>query len=343
MPNVLERAAEFRKALLDRDSAEAQYLARAYQPAIGRIDGELNRLISKIERAQAVGEDIKPSWLFQADRLQVLLDLIEQEVDTFAQTTAARVTDQQAASAYIGRQDAQFLIAALEPTAASNFIGFNTGAIQTTAGFFYDGSPLSAITDAYSKDTTRVVRDIFVAGLAIGKNPREIARQVSKATAIPLERALTIARTESLRAYRIEQINSYQNNADVVKGWQWSADLSTRTCVVCIAMHGTIHPLDEPFASHVSCRCAALPVTTRKAITESGEQWFARQSAEDQQVILETKTGYRAYREGKLNLSDLVEKTENETWGPGRNQRGVQNALARRHGEDFARTFMNGP
>lgn len=40
-----------------------------------------------------------------------------------------------------------------------------------------------------------------------------------------------------------------------VYGWVWVAELSTTTCVLCWANHGTVHDVTEPLDTHWNCRC----------------------------------------------------------------------------------------
>jgi SPP1 gp7 family putative phage head morphogenesis protein len=98
-------------------------------------------------------------------------------------------------------------------------------------------------------------------GLMLGLGPRKIAPQIRDALGVQLTRALTIARTEMLRANRTATQQTYTENANVVKGWTWSAALHGNTCPICFSKHGTEHALDEKLASHPNCRCTPSPLT----------------------------------------------------------------------------------
>ncbi|HEX5083570.1 MAG TPA: minor capsid protein, partial [Blastocatellia bacterium] len=95
--------------------------------------------------------------------------------------------------------------------------------------------------------------------MALGRNPRAIARQIREGLGGNMVRALTIARTETLRVYRQASLQNYQANSDIVAGYYWRSSRSRRSCGACIALDGTFHPLDRPMRAHVRCRCTMIP------------------------------------------------------------------------------------
>jgi len=105
------------------------------------------------------------------------------------------------------------------------------------------------------------VMDALTRGLALGLGPEVIRRLIQQMMGMVLTRALRIARTEMLRAYREAARRNYQANSDVVKGWIWHSALNERTCAACWAMHGTVHRLEERLDDHVGGRCTAVPLT----------------------------------------------------------------------------------
>ena len=72
-----------------------------------------------------------------------------------------------------------------------------------------------------------------------------------------------IARTEMLDANREAALETRKTNNDILECWEWWAQLdSSRTCISCIAQHGTRHPADEPGPlDHHQGRCVAVPAT----------------------------------------------------------------------------------
>jgi hypothetical protein len=134
------------------------------------------------------------------------------------------------------------------------------------------------------------------------------------AAGIAYQRAVVIARNETLGVYRHTVLETYRASG-LVEGWIWKAALSIRTCPACLAKDGSFHPMTEDFGSHVQCRCSPLPVV-RGAVPlqfERGEQWLARQDAATQRTILGPGR-YAVYRRG-VPFERFATVSHNRTWG----------------------------
>lgn len=112
----------------------------------------------------------------------------------------------------------------------------------------------------------QAMRSTLIRGIALGDNPIEAAKlmlnRVEDAFNGGRNRALVIARTEMLDAHRAAGRAQDRALAEVLQGWQWVAQLDTRTCPSCWAMHGTVHDLDEAGPDdHQQGRCAGVPLT----------------------------------------------------------------------------------
>jgi len=115
-------------------------------------------------------------------------------------------------------------------------------------------------------DAVNAMQRALLRGIAVGENPRDVAadmlRRVEGEFNGGLTRALTIARTEILDAYRSGAAAAQFANMDLLQGWMWLAQLDARTCPSCWGMHGTQHELTELGPNdHQNGRCARLPVT----------------------------------------------------------------------------------
>lgn len=136
-----------------------------------------------------------------------------------------------------------------------------------------------------------------------------------------------IARTEQLDAYRAAE-QSHQANADLLTGWQWIATLGPRTCRSCVAMHGSIHGLDEPGPlDHQQGRCARMPLTkswdelgfpgaqepSRTINPGDGEKWLAGQPDDVQRHILGVN-GQKQWQDGNWPSSEWSERRETDGW-----------------------------
>lgn len=324
-----DEAARARARQIRRELAVARTVAAAYQTAYDAAAGELDRLLAEMLDGQTT-----PASLAQANRLRSLVEQLEQELQGFAVTAAGAIEQGAAGSAEAGAVDASAMVAAGSGAPA-------VGAVREIAV-----GHAAAILSTLPAQVAAQVKDSLVRGVILGRNPREIARLVRRQLGSSLARALTIARTEMLQAYRDSTLLTYQANRGVVKGWAWLATADARTCPVCWAMHGSVHTLDERLDSHLACRCAMVPLTVpwgelgfRAQPTgwqpPLGADVFAALPAGDQRRILGPGK-FAAYQAGQIQLADLVAPTVHPVYGPGLRERSLKDAVAQAGGRRAA-------
>lgn len=334
---LYDAADKFRRELIARQSRSAGELIRAYGAAWRQIQTSLSVLTRTIEIARANGQPISPSWLFQFDRLESLKRQVEIEINKFADFADAKIRADQFDAIQAARQNAGVLMRAATglPDAELAQVGISfsqlpVGAVEAQVGFLANGSPLRTLLGQLAGEASGKVGDALTTAVALGYGPRKTATLVRESLGGNAARALTIARTETMRSYREATARTFEDNADVLSGWVWTASLSTRTCAMCLAMHGTVHPLTERLHSHPNCRCVAVPRTksfeelgllgipeTRPGLPESGADWFARQAPGRQLAIL-GPAKFEAYQRGEITLRNLIGVRWSGTWGTGR-------------------------
>lgn len=183
-------------------------------------------------------------------------------------------------------------------------------------------------------EASEQMKQALIQAVSLGENPRVAAKHMVEAVQGVfnggLTRAEVIARTEQLDAYRDSATATQLANRDVLAGWQWVATLSDRTCRSCIAMHGSIHDIDEPGPlDHQQGRCSRAPVTKRwsdidprlAGISEppgmvqpgDGEAWLRKQPPEVQDKIL-GKRGAEAWRNGQWPASQWSQLRVTDGW-----------------------------
>lgn len=343
MPDIIEIVDQFRADLLLRERRAATEIVRAYGAVWRDIKPHVDALDEQIAQARARGEDVSPAWLLQFRRLESLQRQIEVEVRRVADLVDQVVTREQAEVIEAARRHAAQLVAARlgqppSPEVSVSFSQLPTQAFVDLVGVLQDGSPLRDLLDALGTDASRRVQQRLLVGVATGLNPVEVARQIREALGGNLARALTIARTEVLRSYRTASLRTYRANPDVVKAWTWRSAADRRTCAFCWARHGSVHSVDEPFASHPRCRCSPVPVTrswrelgiTTAPDTEplepTGPELFARLPVHEQRAIL-GPAKYEAYSTGRITLQDLIGIRRDPRWGPVGYERSLAAAL----------------
>jgi len=327
-----------RAALLRGERQAASELVRTYGGVWQRIMAELDRLLQARAEAEAQGQEVGAGWLYQFNRLETLQRQVEGELRVFAEFADPLITRQQDAAVEAALEDVEQLVRRQPALAGPGESGISTawvrlprGEVEDLVGFTATGSPLRTLLEKLGPAAASSVRDALIQGVALGTHPTQIARQVRAAVGMGLTRALTISRTETLRAYREATLRSYQANDQVVDGWTWLSAATARTCAVCWAQHGSVHPLSERLESHPNCRCSMVPHLRvdgergselgieRRAegqpvtITPGAEQ-LARMEPGKQDAILGRAAG-AAYRAGAFRLEDVVDRRFDADWG----------------------------
>jgi SPP1 gp7 family putative phage head morphogenesis protein len=253
--------------------------------------------------------------------LRVLAGMTASEATEAAHTlTRTAVTDQ-----------ATIIAAQLPPgrTAPARPGGFHQQAINAIT--VRSRQRIVSLTRPLAKDADAAMRRELVRGVRLGENPRESARrmvrQVEGAFNGGLSRALVIARTETISAYREAAAAVQDASTDVLAGWVWMAELSARTCPACWAMHGTEHPLSEPGPQgHPQCRCARSPKTRSwrdlgfdldepdDVIPDARTVFDAL--PRDEQLRIMGATRLSLLERGDITWADLVRRRENPGWRP---------------------------
>lgn len=119
---------------------------------------------------------------------------------------------------------------------------------------------LDGITSNLSK---RIMRDL-TDGLVQGKNPREIAQDIINSTNMDKNRAVTIARTEIIRAHAEGQLAAFEAMGVEEIGVQveWTATQDARVCPKCAELNGVVLPIEKAhnlIPRHPNCRCCFIP------------------------------------------------------------------------------------
>jgi len=127
---------------------------------------------------------------------------------------------------------------------------------------------LKGITAAMDANISRILSQ----GMVDGDGPRSLAGKIVDATGISRNRAMTLARTEIIRAHHSAMVQEYKNWAveGVVVKAEW-VDAGFNVCPKCSENNGKIFELSEIeglIPLHPNCRCIALPTMPEKTVKE---------------------------------------------------------------------------
>lgn len=279
------------------------------------------------------GEEITRASMLRSQRLSKVLVIIADHLEQLSADARVRIIgDLRAVINIAGGAQASIIDSQL-PRGAQQLVDLDAwsrvDARSVEAIVRRSAQRITSRTRPLSREADRAVRAELIRGYAAGSNPRQTARRiVDRAQGRfngGLTRAMAIARTETLDASRAGGHIGRMQHADILDGWEWHCELGARTCPACIAKDGTLHPLDEPGPNdHVNGRCTAVPRTKSWAdlgfdlpepapIRQTGQEWFAQQSAETQRSIL-GQSRYDAWVAGDYPPESWARTVANPDW-----------------------------
>ena len=306
----------------------AARLIEDYAAVYAQIQTEASEIIAIAQR-----QELKPWQVGRMQRLKELEGQMVTRVNAFSRVAGSAVTEGQRAAVGLSVQGSPLTANAGLPRGITldNLanIGINwnqlpESAFEAFVGVSGNGAPLGQLLAELGPEAATATKEAIRTGLATGESPVSIANAVRRQAGMPLTRALTISRTEVLRAHREATRLSYAANSNVVKGYRRLASKDSDTCMACIALDNTLYQTNQPLDSHPNCRCAIVPDTLSykdlgldipdEPPLQTGQQWFAGQGSETQRQMMGNKT-FAAYQDGKIELNDLVSTTTSPVWG----------------------------
>lgn len=311
-PTILQVIRAQRTALLRRDAETLRRYAEQWRDVERAIRDAAELLAVELAEMAANGQSV-PEWrLYQMERYQELLRQAQAHIRTYADEIAPQVAAEQAAFWRMGSADALAQIGAI----TSAFNTLPVSATNTMIGFAANGSPLRNVLQSHWPHAIDGITRELIRGMAMGINPRVVARNAARGSQASLKQMLTVARTEQLRAYREATRDTYQRSG-VVERYRRVCARGPRTCIVCLALDGKTYPVSQQMPTHPNCRCTMSPELAGYTINygQSGSDWFASQDADVQREML-GPTRYRMYREG-APLTAFAEETFDPVWGAG--------------------------
>jgi SPP1 gp7 family putative phage head morphogenesis protein len=352
MMPVYDDADRLRRALLARNEDTMRALTDAYGVIYQDSLSELRSLTDALRAQFASAEVVDEETFMRTRRFRLLMEQIDQRLVQYAEFASLTIENAVRQEVRYAQRDADLLIRAiideglapeLPPQlrraavdeALRSFSRLPTAAVEFEVGVLADGTSLrnyflsgTSNVPALSAQVVERLRQRLSFALAAGWGPERTAQELRSALGIGLDRALRIARTEQLRAYRETTRWSYQSYG--IQSWRWIASLDRRTCMACLMLDGRVFSVEEPQPAHVNCRCTIIPVVPGIEVSQrrrvrndedryeffegTGEQWFlARSEATQREMLGEAK--YEAWRRGEFQLQDLIYAREHPEFG----------------------------
>ena len=123
----------------------------------------------------------------------------------------------------------------------------------------YEAKVLSEIKGLTGFQATGLKRELLE-GFKAGETIDQIARRVRDVTGKSMNKAITIARTETLAAGNAAAKERYLEAG--IERVEFVAALDDRVCEECEDLHGNTYPIGEAPSPpiHPNCRCTLVPL-----------------------------------------------------------------------------------
>jgi len=325
---MLELARSFRAALLRQERAQQAEMVRQWLGIEERLMDQIMVLVYQLQ-----SED-SPKSLHQIvmmERYQRLLAQVQAELGQYSQDVIVQVQRERDEWARRGFENGQMMVwRSLEASAMG--VGLDqlpVEAVTNLTAWSGEGTALGQLLqgaflpEGLPRGWTALQRTL-VQGLALGWHPEKTAREMARALAGGLQRAMVVARTEQIRAYRSGSLQAYQESGVVIGHKRLTAH-DSRVCAACLADEGHVYGLDEMMWSHPQCRCTSVPVLrgAEEPQWELGEEWLRRQDPATQNQIFGSWAAADAFRRG-IPLKEFMRVTNEGDWGMTLRQRSGQ-------------------
>jgi hypothetical protein len=239
---------QFLKKLFLREKKEFTLLASLWEES---ISGELDSLILKL----ASQENLSENKLYHLALYKEFQAQAEEEIRKYSQAAGLIISNEQKVYGEAGIDSAEKMIGLkteffkrLPKNTINNFIGRS----------YFDGNLLDKTLYARSfPDYMDKVKSELLKGVALGRNPKQVAKAISMESNAPLWQSYRLARTEQMSIFRTTAEMSMEKSG-VLKGWErLEAD---DACDFCQSENGKVYEFGQEATWHPQCRGAKIPV-----------------------------------------------------------------------------------
>ena len=327
-PEAQRVTEEFAKRLAALEAAQAQLMIDAYQPVQKNLDNSILKLVRLAQLRK-----LKPWQVMKMTAMTTLKTQIVGEIALYHAIVATQITQAQAGAVVLAQQSTFTTMAAgLPPGITPNILGevglswnrLPQEAFANFIGISGNGAPLADLLAPLGPQAATAITESVGEGIARGYSPRKTATLAQKASGMQLSKVLTIARTETLRAHREASRMQYAANPNLIKGYRRHSAKDDTVCLACIALDGELYETEEPLDEHPNGRCAIVPETVTYSDLgldlpdppqpENAKDWLRKQPESTQRKMLGGKR-FDAFKEGKLDLGQMAQRTDNPVWG----------------------------
>lgn len=318
---IYKLAQEFKKALESDEQAYLAKIAQRWQALEARLVERYAALAAKVADFRNGGVTPVPSGLLlELEQVKLAIADTVIEIDRMASAWKLDIESRQLEMYAVANADALAMLEVAMIAAGLDIGAVSLGghlpveAIAKLMEASMNGTPLGDLLTARFGEHMEDALAMLVDGVAQGINPREIARRMVKELGPLADNALTIARTESLKAYRLATNEAYRLSG-IVKQYKRVSARNARTCMACLMDDGAVYNIDVPLPEHPNGRCTTVPILPgADPEWQHGKEWFQQQDEQTQRRMMGSAK-YDAWKEGRFELDALVSVKKDEKWG----------------------------
>jgi len=313
---IVDRALEYRNELQDLTASINWTMTADWAELYRKLDNRVAELDDAFKKANIQNAEDALRWANATNRYAILRDQVYDLCQSYVPKAQARIEIWQRQGALSGVRSVQDMLSTV--TRGGLPLQFNRlpqDALMTLLGALRKDTPLKALLDQIAPDAAKNAVRVLTKGLAMGESPRGVAKELRDALGVSLSRALTIARTETIRAERTAVHAQLLESKDVLNGWKRLAN-KRGACLACLLLDGTVHPVEEPLEDHPNGCCVAVPLVkgTKEPQWTTGKEHFQSLSP-DQQIALMGQKTWDAWSAGHFQLDDMVRWSDPNAWG----------------------------
>jgi hypothetical protein len=312
------------------------------QRALRKLDEEADKLAEEGERMtpdNAVLQQTMREYENTYDNAATLIAANDSAIQATGQDIARPAVTAKVfagVTAAIAARGKNPLTSLSEYQAAADAVGFVVPTALDFATDYVESAAWASRLEKWGSGYADMTRNTVLKGLSEGWSPIYTARQIrGYAENLPKSAAESLTRTLQLTSYRNASAAMEEINGDYITGKIRVATLDDRTCLACIALHGTPLAPGQEVEDHYNGRCDVFyivpggptqpelmqadsePGDRRFVPYKTGEEWFnslspQRQAA--QRSFQGNPAKLKAFRDG-VPLSDFVGDHDDDVFG----------------------------
>jgi hypothetical protein len=196
------------------------------------------------------------------------------------------------------------------------WIGIDPVAMAAAIGYVQSEAWQDMIA-TFQADVLEKVNTAVLTGIAQGRSAAAIVSDIRGLVAsVPVSQARQMLRTLQLVSSRDAQQAHRIANAEILEFQIRIAALDARTCMACVALHGTVLPIDARVDDHHNGRCTSVTKVVGFPVPEvtPGSAWF-NALTEEQQIAQMGQSAWTAWQAGRVGLDDFILPYTDDVFG----------------------------